>query len=143
MTINFVPKNHTIRSATLFACLFGVGLSAFPASDAGAQAILEEIIVTAQKRVENVQDVPISISVISQETMDSIRAGGKDIRFLSSKVPSLVVESDFGRIFPRFYIRGVGNTDFDQNASQPVSLIYDEVVYENPMLKGFPIFDTN
>ena len=143
MTINFIHENHTIRSATLFACLFGAGLSAFPASDAGAQAILEEIIVTAQKRVENVQDVPISISVISQETMDSIRAGGKDIRFLSSKVPSLVVESDFGRIFPRFYIRGVGNTDFDQNASQPVSLIYDEVVYENPMLKGFPIFDTN
>lgn len=143
MTINFLHKNQSIRSATLFACLFGAGLSAFPASDAGAQAILEEITVTAQKRVENVQDVPISISVISQERMDSVRAGGKDIRFLSSKVPSLVVESDFGRIFPRFYIRGVGNTDFDQNASQPVSLIYDEVVYENPMLKGFPIFDTN
>jgi len=75
--------------------------------------------------------------------MDSVRVGGKDIRFLSSKVPSLVVESDFGRIFPRFYIRGVGNTDFDQNASQPVSLIYDEVVFENPMLKGFPVFDVN
>ncbi len=143
MSINFVSKNHSIRSATLLACLFGVGLSAFPASNAGAQAILEEITVTAQKRVENVQDIPISISVMSQQTMDSVRAGGKDIRFLSSKVPSLVVESDFGRIFPRFYIRGVGNTDFDQNASQPVSLIYDEVVFENPMLKGFPIFDTN
>ncbi len=74
--------------------------------------------------------------------MDAVRAGGKDIRFLSAKVPSLIVESDFGRIFPRFYIRGVGNTDFDQNASQPVSLVYDDVVYENPMLKGFPIFDT-
>jgi len=113
-------------------------------SASGAQAqVLEEIVVTAQKRVENVQDVPISISVMSQERLDSVRAGGKDIRFLSSKVPSLVVESDFGRIFPRFYIRGIGNTDFDQNASQPVSLIYDEVVYENPMLKGFPVFDTN
>jgi len=106
-----------------------------------AQIVLEEIVVTATKRSENIQDVPISMSVMSQEQMDSVRAGGKDIRFLSSKVPSLVVESDFGRIFPRFYIRGVGNTDFDQNASQPVSLIYDEVVYENPMLKGFPIFD--
>ncbi len=111
-------------------------------SGAQAQAVLEEIVVTAQKRVENVQDVPISISVMSQERMDSVRSGGKDIRFLSSKVPSLVVESDFGRIFPRFYIRGIGNTDFDQNASQPVSLVYDDVVYENPMLKGFPIFDT-
>ena len=117
--------------------------SAFLVSGAQAQAVLEEIVVTAQKREENVQDIPISISVMSQERMDSVRAGGKDIRFLSSKVPSLVVESDFGRIFPRFYIRGIGNTDFDQNASQPVSLIYDEVVYENPMLKGFPIFDSS
>ena len=118
-------------------------LVAVTTSGAHAQNVLEEIVVTAQKRVENVQDVPISISVMSQERLDSVRSGGKDIRFLSSKVPSLVVESDFGRIFPRFYIRGIGNTDFDQNASQPVSLIYDEVVYENPMLKGFPVFDTN
>jgi iron complex outermembrane receptor protein len=118
-------------------------LVAITTSGAHAQNVLEEIVVTAQKRVENVQDVPISISVMSQERLDSVRSGGKDIRFLSSKVPSLVVESDFGRIFPRFYIRGIGNTDFDQNASQPVSLIYDEVVYENPMLKGFPVFDTS
>ena len=117
-------------------------LVALSATGAQAQGVLEEIVVTAQKRVEKLQDVPISISVMSQERLDSVRSGGKDIRFLSSKVPSLVVESDFGRIFPRFYIRGIGNTDFDQNASQPVSLVYDEVVYENPMLKGFPIFDT-
>ena len=116
-------------------------LAAVFGSAVQAQGVLEEIVVTATKRSENIQDVPISMSVMSQEQMNSVRAGGKDIRFLSSKVPSLVVESDFGRIFPRFYIRGVGNTDFDQNASQPVSLIYDEVVYENPMLKGFPIFD--
>ena len=118
-------------------------LVALTAPSAYAQGVLEEIVVTAQKRSENVQDIPISISVMSQERLDTARAGGKDIRFLSSKVPSLIVESDFGRIFPRFYIRGIGNTDFDQNASQPVSLIYDEVVFENPMLKGFPIFDMN
>ena len=120
-----------------------VVMLALTATGAHAQAVLEEIVVTAQKRAENVQDIPISISVMSQERLDVSRAGGKDIRFLSSKVPSLIVESDFGRIFPRFYIRGIGNTDFDQNASQPVSLVYDEVVYENPMLKGFPVFDMN
>ena len=40
------------------------------------------------------------------------------------------MESSFGRIFPRFYIRGLGNTDFDLNASQPVSVLYDGVVLE-------------
>jgi iron complex outermembrane receptor protein len=44
-------------------------------------------------------------------------------------------------VFPRFYIRGYGNTDFDLNASQPVSYVVDEVVQENPILKGFPVFD--
>ena len=106
-----------------------------------ANAELEEVIVTAQKREQNIQDVPISVTALSGDYMDSVRSGGKDIRILSGKAPSLIVESDFGRIFPRFYIRGIGNTDFDQNASQPVSLVYDDVVYENPMLKGFPIFD--
>jgi len=136
---------HVLRKLAPAACIAGVTglcLTAMPLSSAQAQIVLEEIVVTAQKREENIQDVPISISVMSQETMDSVRAGGKDIRFLNAKAPSLIVESDFGRIFPRFYLRGVGNTDFDQNASQPVSLVYDEVVYENPMLKGFPIFDT-
>lgn len=101
-----VPSIHKVAAAPLVAAIFGIGLVAFPISNTQAQAVLEEIIVTAQKRVENVQDVPISISVMSGETMDSVRAGGKDIRFLSGKMPSLIVESDFGRIFPRFYIRG-------------------------------------
>jgi iron complex outermembrane receptor protein len=102
---------------------------------------LEVITVTAEKRVEDVQKVPESITTIDTEKLDEIKAGGDDIRFLSGRVPSLLVESSFGRTFPRFYIRGLGNTDFDLNASQPVSLVYDDVVLENPILKGFPVFD--
>jgi len=102
---------------------------------------LEEVIVTAQKTEQNLQDVPMSITAINGDILDEIRSGGSDIRFISGRVPSLIVESDFGRVFPRFYIRGLGNTDFDLNASQPVSLVYDDIVMENPMLKGFPVFD--
>ncbi len=51
------------------------------------------------------------------------------------------MESSFGRAFPRFYIRGLGNTDFDLNASQPVSMVVDDVVLENPVVKGMPLFD--
>ncbi len=56
-------------------------------------------------------------------------------------MPSLLLESSFGRAFPRFYIRGLGNTDFDLNASQPVSMVVDDVVLENPVVKGMPLFD--
>src|SRR5213076_714206 len=80
---------------------------------------------------------------ISDETLAAINSGGADIRGLSGRVPSLNIESSFGRTFPRPYIRGLGNTDFDLNASQPVSFVYDEVVLENPILKGVPLFDVD
>jgi len=102
---------------------------------------LETITVTAQRRAEDVQKVPISITTIESEKLRNIGAAGDDIRFLSARLPSLQIESSFGRAFPRFYIRGLGNADFDLNASQPVSLVYDDVVQENPILKGFPVFD--
>ena len=116
-------------------------------SAAAAQAqqsepvVLETVYVTAERRAENVQEVPVSVTAIGGEKLTVLGSGGEDVRFLSARIPSLLIESSFGRAFPRFYIRGLGNTDFDLNASQPVSLIYDDVVQENPILKGFPVFD--
>lgn len=111
-------------------------------SSAFAQSnIADEIIVTAQKREQSLQDVPLSLDVIRGEELDVASSGAEDILFLSARVPSLYAEGSFGRTFPRFYIRGLGNTDFDLNANQPVSLVYDGVVLENPVLKGFPVFD--
>ncbi|HEY5971722.1 MAG TPA: TonB-dependent receptor [Pseudoxanthomonas sp.] len=114
--------------------------AAAPAASSEATT-LDTVEVTAQRRVENIQDVPVSISSVSSEKLDVLGSGGNDVRFLSGRVPSLNIESSYGRAFPRFYVRGLGNTDFDLNASQPVSLIYDEVVQESPLLKGFPVFD--
>ncbi|GAB2510834.1 TonB-dependent receptor [Pseudoxanthomonas sangjuensis] len=104
-------------------------------------ATLDTVEVTAQRKVENIQDVPVSISALDAEKLAVFGSGGNDVRFLSARVPSLNIESSFGRAFPRFYIRGYGNTDFRLNTSQPVSLVYDDVVQENPILKGFPVFD--
>lgn len=102
---------------------------------------VEVIQVTARKRVENVQEVPIAVSAITPKKMEVLGSSGMDVRSLSAKVPSLLIESSFGRTFPRFYMRGLGNTDFDLLASQPVSFIYDEVVLENSLTKGMPMFD--
>jgi iron complex outermembrane receptor protein len=102
---------------------------------------LQTITVTAERRVENAQQVPNSVSVVPSELLDVLNTSGQDVRMLAGRVPSLNIESSFGRAFPRFYIRGYGNTDFRLNASQPVSLVYDDVVQENPILKGFPAFD--
>jgi iron complex outermembrane receptor protein len=124
-------------AAAALAALHG-GASA---QGAPASGQLQVITVTAERRVENIREVPSSVSALQGEVLDVLNSGGQDIRLLASRVPSLNIESSFGRAFPRFYIRGLGNTDFDLNASQPVSLVFDDVVQENPILKGFPIFD--
>ncbi|MDR7270544.1 iron complex outermembrane receptor protein [Pelomonas saccharophila] len=140
--------NHRL-SPTLLALALG---AAFPMQAALAQAAsgteakkdvsqLEAVIVTGSRRAENLKEVPLSISAIKSEELDTYNASGQDIRALSGKVPSLNIESDYGRTFPRFYVRGLGNTDFDMNASQPVGLVYDDVVQESIALKGFPVFD--
>lgn len=102
---------------------------------------LPSVLTTAQRVEEDVQNVPISITTLRDEKLDVLKAAGADLRFLSARVPSVIAESSFGRAFPRFYIRGFGNTDFDLNATQPVSLVYDDIPYENPILKGYPVFD--
>jgi len=102
---------------------------------------LEIIEVTARKRVETVKDVPATVTAISEDSIKDYLGAGENIRALAGRVPSLQIESSNGRQSPRFYIRGLGNTDFDVNANQPVSMVLDEIVLENSVLKGVPLFD--
>jgi iron complex outermembrane receptor protein len=134
----FRPVPHALAAAALALLSAGTQAQTAPPAPAGQ---LQTITVTAERRLENIRDVPSSITAIQGEMLEVLNSGGQDIRLLAARVPSLNIESSFGRAFPRFYIRGIGNTDFDLNASQPVSLVYDDVVQENPILKGFPIFD--
>ena len=117
------------------------GLFAVPAGAQSQGIILEEIVVTAQKREESLQDVPISVATMQGESLNALFSGSEDILALSGRVPGLYAESSNGRSAPRFYLRGLGNIDFDLAASQPVSVVMDEVVMENVVLKGFPLFD--
>lgn len=129
----------SVRGASLVALSIGFASASVAAEDASDK--IETVTVTAERRATTEKEVPVSVSTLGGPLLDALTSGGPDIRFLSSRVPSLNIESSFGRTFPRFYIRGLGNTDFDLNASQPVSVVYDEVVLENPILKAFPVFD--
>jgi len=132
-----------LAAVSVMACTQGSQVmaqtQAAPADEADDTA---EIVVTAQRRSENIQDVPISVGVVAGEGLRDYQAGGSDTLIaLSGKVPSLYVESTTGRIFPRFYIRGLGNIDFYLGASQPVSIIQDDVVLEHVVLKSNPAYD--
>jgi iron complex outermembrane recepter protein len=140
-----MPLHRIAAAAALVGAQLGASAQQAATTDAATAppeaGKLPTVTVTAERRRENIRDVPNSVSTIGSELLDTINTGGQDLRGISGRVPSLNIESSFGRAFPRFYIRGYGNTDFRLNASQPVSLIYDDVVQENPILKGFPAFD--
>ena len=125
----------------VFLVILSVSLTVIADEETEDVVVMEEIVVTARKREQRSFEVPLSVSTIRGEKFDALRSSSMDVRFLSNRTPSLQMESSFGRIFPRFFIRGLGNTDFDLNASQPVSVLYDGVVLENALLKGFPAFD--
>lgn len=127
--------------ALAFLLILSISLTVIADEKTEDIVVMEDIVVTARKREQRSFEVPLSVSTIRGEKFDALRASGMDVRFLSNRTPSLQMESSFGRIFPRFFIRGLGNTDFDLNASQPVSVLYDGVVLENALLKGFPAFD--
>ena len=118
-----------------------------PAATAGdaasgtAPGQLTTITVTATRTKESIKNVPVSASTISDDALLAIESGGQDLTALTGRVPSLNAENSDGRVFPRFYIRGYGNTDFHINSSQPVSVLLDDIVLENSVLKGFPAFD--
>lgn len=132
------------RSSSLIVLVLSVRVTAIEQDmslfDLGLEELMQ-IEVTVQRRVENILNVPVATTVLSAQQLSVLREAGDDMRVLNSRLPSLQVESSFGRTFPRFYLRGIGNTSFDIYASQPVSLLYDEVLLESPILKGFPMFD--
>lgn len=133
-----MPNRAHRLSAAIAVALASLAGPALGQDDA---ITLDRIEVTAQRRPQDIGEVPMAITAIDARTLDDLGASGRDVLALGNRAPSLQAESSFGRTFPRFYIRGLGNNDFDLNASQPVSLVIDGVVLENPTLKGFPVFD--
>ncbi len=110
------------------------------AQDTGT-LILEEITVTAQKREQTLEEVPAAVSAISGEAVNDYLGAAEDIRALAARVPGLNIETSNGRTQPRFYLRGLGNIDFDVNANQPVAMIFDEISLENNTVRSLPLYD--
>lgn len=98
--------------------------------------MLEEIVVTAQKRVETLQDVPISIVALSGDTIQELNI--YKMEDLQLKVPNLqMTESG---ISTQIYIRGIGSGN-NQSFEQSVGMYVDGIYYGRAQLIRQPIFD--
>jgi iron complex outermembrane receptor protein len=93
-------------------------------ADEDIEQVYEVISVTAQKRAQSIQDVPISMSAFSEDTLNSI--GAEDFTDLTSLVPSLSVVGG-SDAFPITYIRGIGTNDTSIGADPSIGVYIDGV----------------
>jgi iron complex outermembrane receptor protein len=120
-------KGEYFMKSTLNLSLFKIctALTTFAGiSTIQAAPVLEEIIVQAQKRAQNLQEVPTAISAFSAQDIEE--AGFRNVDDLQTAVPSLVIGGD-GSTRPFIYIRGVGSRKFDIGADGSVGVFIDEV----------------
>jgi iron complex outermembrane receptor protein len=99
---------------------------------------LEEVVVTAQKREQNVQDVPIAIDALSRDTILSQRITGPDD--LVKQLPNLSLKTA-SAVNSGFAIRGVGTNNFHLTAQQAVGLYFDEVSQVTPFTSQLGLYD--
>jgi iron complex outermembrane receptor protein len=112
-------------------CLIAGGVSVWLSTSALAaqtaaagSTVLEEVVVTAQRRSENLQDVPISVTAVSGEVLE--RVGISDTFDLKAVAPSLNFSTAVGGLgLPR--IRGVGSTGQGPGVENPVATYIDGV----------------
>ena len=100
----------------------GVSLAAVPGV---SFAEIEEIVVTAQKREQNIQDVPISITAISGAQLEE--RGITDVFDLQQSAPGLTVQQNQNATTSNFSIRGVGTSGSNFGLESSVGLYVDGV----------------
>ena len=106
---------------------------------ASADVALGEIIVTAQKRSERLQDVPIAITAVDRDSITSSRITRADE--LVQVVPGLQANGGITASQPIFAIRGVSMNDYSLNQEGPVATYNDEVYKGNPAILGVSLYD--
>ena len=102
-------------------------------------AQIEEVIVSAQKREQNIQDVPIAISAFDETALSDI--GATSLENLTSYVPGVALFDDRGAGQPTWSIRGVGLADFNSNNTPTAAIYYDETYMTSNALGAIGLFD--
>ena len=130
------PAKRSLAALTTVSALLLASSFSQLANSQPYSGMLEEIIVTAQKRVQSLQDVPISVNVMAGEKIGE--AGISKIEDLQSYVPNFTM-SETG-IGTNIYMRGLGS-GINQGFEQSVGLYKDGAYYGRAQLSRAPFLD--
>jgi len=114
----------------------GAATAAMAAALAGAAhaeetaSTIDELVVTAQKRAENVQDVPLSITAVKGEALEALHV--TQAQQLTLIDPSVRFKQSLSNSASGFLIRGIGTSSFSAGIEQSISTVVDGVVLADP-----------
>lgn len=152
--MNRLCANADPRSAHLRRWIHGVSVIAMAASlaapttlwaqasseaEADEDASMEEMLITARRREEGLQEVPITVSALDDEFLEQF-----DLRRateLQDYIPNLTINTGFGTSNPQIFIRGVGSGNFNDNAQATVGVYLDDVFLSAQAGKLLQMFD--
>ena len=130
---NCMPHPRPLRLALLSAALL-----ATQAVPPAAAAELEEVIVTAQKRSQSLQDVGITITALGSDQVKDLNL--QNVSRIAAVIPN-VQALDEAAGLPSFRIRGIGLNEFQAAFDSPVGVHVDEVFLSKPMLASLGFHD--
>jgi iron complex outermembrane receptor protein len=129
-----------LRTVLFAGCAaLALSASAAAAQDANDIVAVDEVVVTAQKRSENLQDVPVSVTALSGQSL--VDRGVTNVTGLNNLAPGLRVSSGDAAANPKIFIRGVGLSDFNPNSSSGVGIYVDGVYVSSPLAQMAGFYD--
>ncbi|MDB6091380.1 MAG: TonB-dependent receptor [Gammaproteobacteria bacterium] len=128
-----------MRNQTLLARGIMIVAAMGIAGPGHAQEELTEIVVTAQKRAQNLQEVPVAVNAFTGAQLSE--AGVVQPLDLAEMTPNLTAKNGVGNTAPIFALRGISLNDFATNGTQPVGVYLDEVYLANNSQLSFQTMD--
>lgn len=127
--------NETIVKVTAFTFAL-IGPAVVPSV---ASAQIEEVLVTARKRTETLQDIPVVASVLSGDQLEQFQA--HDLSAISARVPGLLVGTASMAFGSQIFLRGVGSSTLNASLDQSVSLNIDGLQMTQGLAYSAGMFD--
>ncbi|MEL7311840.1 MAG: TonB-dependent receptor [Pseudomonadota bacterium] len=135
--------NASVRFAAGVSIAFAYSLSmpqTAHAQTGGASGVVEEIVVTARRREESLQDVPVAITALSAE--DIARTGISDLVAVGQSAPNVTLEVSRGtNTTLSAFIRGVGQQDPVAGFEAGIGIYVDDVYLNRPQAAVLDIYD--
>lgn len=118
-------KYNTLNMAVMLA-IAGIGLSTSASAQREISGQIEEVVVTAQHREQNLQDVPVAVTALDESAIEKIFA--RDLTDVTGKTPNLVLTPILGNGTAAISIRGMQLNDVEKSFD-PAVAVYQDGVY--------------